>query len=285
MSNTSSTFSYEAKAFLINAITPMHPGRGGENYDVIDRLVQRDPTTNLPTIYGSSLKGALREFISHYNEKTGLNVKEIFGGDPRENKGKNKGSDQSGKYLFMGAQLVSIPVRCDKIMFMRVTSPYVLNALAASFEQLNILNNLSVELKNLAKQVDKHFSTCDGAVILEEYNITVAKGGNAISAALSGLLGDDIAVISDTKMMQLTGDFDLPVIARNQLDEGQSQNLWYEQVLPRETRFVFSILYPKEDANMQTFISTVENSPVHIGANASVGYGFCKITSLNQENK
>ena len=61
MSNTSHpTFKYDKAAFLLTALTNLHPGAGSESYGVIDNLVQRDATSDFPTINSTSLKGALR---------------------------------------------------------------------------------------------------------------------------------------------------------------------------------------------------------------------------------
>ncbi len=89
--------------------------------------------------------------------------------------------------------------------------------------------------------------------------------------------GKELAVATDNEFAELVSDFHLPVIARNNLADGRSTNLWYEQVLPSETRFWFGVLYPVSDTELDKFISIIQSNPVQIGANASIGYGFCKI--------
>ena len=69
---------------------------------------------------------------------------------------------------------------------------------------------------------------------------------------------------------------ELPVIARNCLENGVSKNLWYEQVLPRKSRLAFFILHDDGEIN-KAFDSAITSVPVQIGANASVGYGICVI--------
>jgi CRISPR-associated protein Cmr4 len=98
------------------------------------------------------------------------------------------------------------------------------------------------------------------------------------------ILGDSIALLSDKEMAELVSDFRLPVIARNNLEDGRSTNLWYEQVLPRETRMAFLVLYPKDEkSRFSDFKKAIEAFPVQIGANASVGYGFCTIEEIKLE--
>ncbi|MDO4695790.1 MAG: type III-B CRISPR module RAMP protein Cmr4 [Porphyromonas sp.] len=76
----------------------------------------------------------------------------------------------------------------------------------------------------------------------------------------------------------------LPVIARNKLDNGESQNLWYEEVIPSEARFVFFVSYDDEEI-FKKFDKILQESPVQIGANGSIGYGFCKIENITKIQK
>lgn len=82
----------------------------------------------------------------------------------------------------------------------------------------------------------------------------------------------------------------LPIIARNYLKNGESKNLWYEEVVPAESRFVFFVTYPentgkeKPEDIFKKFdaLLTNEKSIVQIGANSSIGYGLCKISNITQ---
>ena len=71
----------------------------------------------------------------------------------------------------------------------------------------------------------------------------------------------------------------LPVIARNKLEDGKSENLWYEEVVPAESRFVFYVSYD-DDEIFEKFDKIIQNELIQIGANGSIGYGFCKITKV-----
>jgi len=55
------------------------------------------------------------------------------------------------------------------------------------------------------------------------------------------------------------------------LDNGESKNLWYEQVLPAET-VLYTII--QEDGNVLK--DALNGQVVQIGANATIGYGYCK---------
>ena len=73
---------------------------------------------------------------------------------------------------------------------------------------------------------------------------------------------------------------DLPVVARNQL--GEHRNLWYEELVPRQSEFWFIHLYPEVEIIAEIIAGNV---PVQIGANASVGYGYCKLENLYPSEK
>jgi CRISPR-associated protein Cmr4 len=73
---------------------------------------------------------------------------------------------------------------------------------------------------------------------------------------------------------------ELPVIARNHLENGRAQNLWYEEVVPRESLFVWIVQAPKNDAYFEAFKNAIHRSVIQIGANATVGYGYCCFTHI-----
>ena len=74
--------------------------------------------------------------------------------------------------------------------------------------------------------------------------------------------------------------YDLPVLARNQLNNGISANLWYEQVVPHRSLFYITVIGADEEL-LKGFDNVVNQQIVQFGANASIGYGLCKVTRLN----
>lgn len=87
----------------------------------------------------------------------------------------------------------------------------------------------------------------------------------------------EIEEISDSKF----SNFDLPVIARNQLDNGISQNLWYEEVVPYKSIFYITVVSMTDSDLLDKFHDKVNEQVVQFGANASIGYGLCKLVGLN----
>lgn len=74
---------------------------------------------------------------------------------------------------------------------------------------------------------------------------------------------------------QLCNNDNLPIIARNCLENGESVNLWYEQVLPSQ-----SVLATVIQTNAKEDLDCLNGKIVQIGANATIGYGYCRFIKL-----
>ena len=253
------------KVYSIRALSNMHVGSGDNNYGVIDKLVQRDVVTNLPTIHSSSLKGALCEFFKNKYGKESDKVKNIFGGE------KSKGS-----YDFFEADLVSIPVRSNKAQYFNAFSPHFLKQV---FEKINALG-FKYDLGNLPEP-EKGKPIClndkfEGAIVEEqEWKCVKLPQGQIVDSIKLKFLGDNIVFMHADDFKSVCEK--LPVIARNCLENGQSTNLWYEEVLPRESRFLTVV---RTNGLLETEFDSILNEIVQIGANATIGYGYCKFSTL-----
>lgn len=82
--------------------------------------------------------------------------------------------------------------------------------------------------------------------------------------------------IENKDFESLCSDDNLPIIARNCLENGQSTNLWYEQILPAET-VLLTVIDDKDNKNLS---NAMNGSIVQIGANATIGYGYCEMKHL-----
>ncbi|MDD4148674.1 MAG: type III-B CRISPR module RAMP protein Cmr4 [Bacteroidales bacterium] len=267
----------KTQMYIITAKTHLHAGSGNSNAGVIDNLVQRDPADNLPCIYSSSLKGAFREFFEEGPVKDKKMADEIFGeGDNKGSKGMKKGS-----HIFHQASLLSIPARSNVKLFYHATCKSVLEKFIEDSELFNIdviaLRKEVEELPKLDKktliignkmdnmQIEDYF-------IFDEYKTDVPN--------LKKLLSTDIVIFSDEDFKDLCSDYNLPVIARNNLENGQSKNLWYEQIVPRQAKFYF---FTARNCDTDNFDTHVNGNNVQIGANASIGYGVCTISNFKSE--
>ena len=230
--------------FLITAKTNLHVGNesGGE-FSIIDKAIQRDPLTNLPCINSSSLKGSIKEFCVH--EAKLNNVKELFGSTVDE-KGKvinTKPEDtQKGSAIFFDAKLLYLPQQGAPI----------------NNQNQNMLFHYvtTQKIKNMMVERVKLF---DNSYTAEK--IITPKG---------------TIEIDDKKFQEYCSDDNLPIIARNVLENGESKNLWYEQVLPAET-VLYTIIREKGDI----LKNALNGKIVQIGANATIGYGYCKFDCIN----
>ena len=232
----------KTRVFLITAKTNLHVGNesGGE-FTIIDKAIQRDPLTQLPCINSSSLKGAIKEYCVH-KAKLG-NVKKLFGSDVDKD-GKiinNKSEDtQKGDAIFFDAKLLYLPQQDKNILFSYITSKQVIDAM-----------NERVKL----------------FVPSFEYKEKTAINGHNVE-------------VKDTndKLASCCNDDNLPIIARNVLENGESKNLWYEQVLPAET-----VLYTIIQEKNEDLLNALDGKIVQIGAGATIGYGYCKFECINKE--
>jgi CRISPR-associated protein Cmr4 len=275
----------KTELYKITTLSNLHVGAGDINFDVIDNQVQRDAITKLPNINSSSLKGAFREHFTKEGETQSNMVTYIFGPD-------NKSSDshQTGAYSFFEAQLLTRPVRSSHKAYFNATSPLVIKNLLETIEDFDI--NFDENLKNELQKFS-HIQPQKGTplifenlknVILEDEQ---AKYENFDTSKLSELLGEDIALFNDSDFASL----DLPVLARNYLEDGVSKNLWYEEVVPKKSTFTFIIGKPEniDSKDYEQKIKGFENrfskdgSKLQIGANKSIGYGYCKVAKVSGE--
>ncbi|MFN8243890.1 MAG: RAMP superfamily CRISPR-associated protein [Ferruginibacter sp.] len=218
--------------YSIEAITNLHVGSGDVNYDIVDKEIQRDAATELPTIHASSLKGALREFLT---DKAWMDVDTAFGCAEDTNANKKQ---QSGAFSFLAADIVALPAATT-------SSPFYTRVHCDS---------LLADLQ-LRKYSHLQFSM---------------PAGNSFEGSIA-----DSAKFRDVAA-------DLPVIARNQLDNGISQNLWYERIVPHKAVFLTGIIYETSDTEMFTaFNNLITSELVQVGANATVGYGLCRFKKIN----
>ena len=251
--------------YKIEALTNMHVGSGDANYGVIDNLIQRDVVTNLPTINGSSLKGALKEFFENEWSKNDGKIKHIFGSN-----------DNNAAYKFLSANLLAIPVRSNKKAYFLATAPMIINKLKEDAGNFDFTINLSA-FDDLKPEKGKPivFKNYGNNLIIEDFAKfqEANKNGNT---SLGNF--ENIVYFNDEDFLELTNDFNLPVIARNKV--GENKNLWYEQVVPAKSLFYFIVLHDGKHFNNFNDDVTGDKKTVHIGANATVGYGFTKISKL-----
>ncbi|MDP3444880.1 MAG: type III-B CRISPR module RAMP protein Cmr4 [Ignavibacteria bacterium] len=285
-----------SKGFVLNFQTNLHAGSGDANYGIIDKLVQREPATNRPIIHSSSLKGALREYFEQpqmypFDEEKKLThpfIKEIFGSH------QNDDNMETGKCRFLAAYLLSLPVRSNVTPYFMATSVDVLKEFKdeAISTGYTLSPALVVEIDSIiglfSANGEEKFHEGEPFVFTSKFgpNVTLedwkARVNDKIKVTeLEKITGSNLVVFNSRNFAELCTQ--LPVIARNQLENGISKNLWYEEVVPRFSRFFQFTLVPNEKSHLiDSVINHLTNTDntFQIGANATIGYGYCKFNTL-----
>ncbi len=257
----------ETALYKIEALTNMHVGSGDANYGVIDNLVQRDVVTNHPTINGSSLKGAVKEFFEKkWGKDTKLN--EIFGSN-----------DNNADYRFLSANLLAIPMRSNKKAYFLATCPAIIEQFNQDKTNFGFTSNLDAFIKYQPKQDEPIVFTSDTNDLLVEnfgsFKMETPPGDCSVFKTC-----DNLIILNDEDFKELVDDFNLPVVARNKV--GENKNLWYEQIVPSKSLFYFVVLHNNKNFDGDNgFNKVLQSDNVHIGANATVGYGFTKISKMD----
>jgi CRISPR-associated protein Cmr4 len=267
----------QTNLYKITTLTNLHIGSGDANFDIIDNQVQRDSITKLPNINSSSLKGAFREHFTQFDANGMINY--IFG--PESTSDDNH---QTGAYSFFEAKLLTRPVRSNVKYFFNATSPSIISEFLQNCTLFKI--ELDSELKNTLQKLSE--LKPNKPLIFEDIKDVILEDLEAQFqqfdiSKLKNFLGKDLALFSDKDLKNLA----LPVLARNKLDNGESKNLWYEEIVPKETQFYFFIIKP-DNLDAQDKIQKIDGFErrfdneeiIQIGANKSIGYGFCKVTQI-----
>ncbi len=261
--------------FSIGCKSHMHIGSGDSNYGIIDKLIQRDPSNQIPCIFSSSLKGAFREYSKHFIGEA--ITEDIFG------------KDLKSKIIFHQGFLLSLPVRSNKFPFLSLTAPVVIQEFINQLQLLDaekhaiLINDLGIFKAKAINGKAVVFNTNNQNLRIEDFEVNAVENivDYKIPDAILHLFGQSIVLVDDENFIEACSDYKLPVIARNNLENGQSKNLWYEQIIPRESKFFFAIS-EMPNQNCDDFFNEFETEKqVQIGANATIGYGNCTISKIN----
>lgn len=298
---------YTNKAYIIKTKTNLHAGSGDTNFGIIDKEVQRDSITNLPVINSSSLKGAVRDHFSdllssqndlpHESDFVKPFVFNTIFGDEQKNlddedKKTYSKLPKQGLVKFIDAKLLFLPLRSNKKPFFHVTS------LATLQEAKSFLESFGISLELDAIKTEKSVVVATEGATVEDVECQPLQADFSKIKKLFGI--ENLAIFSDEDFNEAVSN--LPVIARNALDNGKSVNLWYEEVVPRESIFYTALCYysnlddSTQDAKGKTdkkkfemsyrlFEEKLLKDSIQIGANASIGYGITKFVKLGANHE
>ncbi len=159
----------------------------------------------------------------------------LFGSDKLQ-----KGESRKGQVKFFDARLLFLPMQDDQDLYVLATAVEVIN----DFMKHMSLFGLTFDIKT-----DEE--------------------------SLSQWIGHRVKVVDYKLFSEMCSDDNLPIIARNRVEFGESKSLWYEQVLPRES-LLYTILQEQQDE----LSGLLDGSIIQIGANATVGYGYCQFRKV-----
>lgn len=244
----------------LQCVTNLHVGNGDVNYNIIDNEVERDPVTNLPTINSSGIKGALRQFFT--NEEGNYPVSKWFGNEDKDKDGKALPKTE-GKLKIMPADIVAWPMRASQ-----GARAYYLATTATAKARFEDLARIFSASKTFEEKNRSQINENDRVILEGISDIKISK-----------VAGEKVYEIKDDSYRHIS----LPVMARNKLKNGVSENLWYEEVVPHESIFVFPVAVHDDDINLlNDFKNKVNGKLIQFGGNASIGEGLCLVTTAGE---
>lgn len=289
------------------AQTSIHAGTGS-NTGVIDLPIQREGHNGYPCVFGSSMKGALRNHAETKHGKNNASVIYVFGPDT------NGASDHAGSLMVSDARLLLLPIRSLTSQFKWVTCPAILKRFQNDAERFGSKTALDAtllaDIDNSSALVANKESV--GSLFLEEYRFD-AKERNLTTVinALSLLMRNDAETELKKQLVIVSNDMfahlcqhATPVNAHIAIDSEtktvKGGALWYEETLPPETLLYvglaasnvrkpkadkLTIELPKDESAQWVLNSVVDlfkDKPwLQIGGNETVGMGWCAVKTLN----
>lgn len=295
----------QATAILgLLAQTSIHAGTGS-NTGVIDLPIQREGHNGYPCVFGSSMKGALRNHAETKHGKNNASVIYVFGPDT------NGASDHAGSLMVSDARLLLLPIRSLTSQFKWVTCPAILKRFQNDAERFGVnTGNVTIPEVNennavVPTQTIIPPHTAPISLFLEEYRFeAITANMDSLITSLANLMQRDDAradlqkqlVIVSNDMFAHLCQHATPVNAHIAIESEtktvKGGALWYEETLPPETLLYVGLSAVKaraKDAEMpaKSILEAVTNlfpekQPwLQIGGNETVGMGWCAVKTLN----
>lgn len=250
--------------YQLDCLTNLHVGDGEAGYNIIDNQVQRDVVLGVPTMHSSGVKGSFKSYVNQKGKEETL-INKLFG-------------DQNGKgeLKFFSGNLISRPLRISdgEGGYVNATCPMIIRAEWEFLNAMNVENLEELKLPEVSSNQIIGSKSLGEGICVEEMKVTPVD--NSEFPILEKWVGERWVLLNDDDFKS----FDLPVQARNRLENGISQALWYEEVVPYKSRFHIAISEEVGNGGLETLNGLIEGQVVQFGANASIGYGYCKVTVM-----
>lgn len=266
--------------FFIKAVTNLHVGSGGNIESEVDLPFQKDEI-GFPTIYASSLKGAMKShFLRAFEDDKPL-IHRVFGSD-------NSG-DEASKISILDALLLGIPARglsldssSSKIWYY-VTSYSVMKKIKSYLELISYICdgvNLDFELSENICYGDG----CPSDLLLNEIevrNLTVVQKDSIFFQVLENYQIAPLIVLDDSTAMNVISRSLLRVRRiriNRETKTAVSGGLWSEEYVPINTVF-FSAILLKNDKAACDFANTHlrKTDYLIVGGKETIGKGMVKL--------
>ncbi|WP_069470915.1 type III-B CRISPR module RAMP protein Cmr4 [Candidatus Marithrix sp. Canyon 246] len=279
--------------------TSLHAGTG-QMLSNIDLPIQREYHTSYPCVYGSGVKGALRQSAESRGFKW---IDEVFGPDMQH------GSEHAGALGVSDARLLLLPVRSLTGHFKWVTCPAILDRWKADYQRLGLpeANGFSVPSTIDNETALVHDKLPEQDLFLEEFRFKTQANKNVkdvinniiklINNDLKANLIKQLVIINDDMFAHLCR-YATPVDAHIAIDNETKVTipgaLWYQETLPPNTLLYTSLIAQNSRKNksekkandiLNHVISDLfEKHPyLRIDGNETVGMGWCKVKVLQGE--
>lgn len=271
-----------SEPFFIHAVTHLHVGSGLSVEEEIDLPFQRDELS-YPTIYASSLKGAIKSFLL----KEFPNMKEVI----YKVLGEDENPEEASLGTFLDAVLFAIPSRIIEVdkndtkhyVWVYVTTYELLRKIKSYLDSISQLSNTSFSL-----QIDD---------ILSKEGKDIILGGNSKNAILnedfyvelepynidvSSITGDvPLVVLEDSKGREVINR-SLIRVKRIRINRNtktvETGGLWSEEYIPMKSIF-FSVFLSKEGKESSIFVSCILRNLryVILGGKETIGKGIVEL--------
>lgn len=185
-----------------------------------------------------------------------------------------------GSLKFLTAQMLGRPARASqgRQAYYMVTTKLALEQLCTIGKALGCMPSFNPQ--DLSATIN--YRSPQELVAVEGYPVNKALPNSGDFIGISNYLRrrfkEDFLILSDETFRKLP----LPVLARNQLENGESKQLWYEEYVPHKSIFWFAVIGSAED--LKEFDDKVKDKLIQFGGNASIGCGLCIVTKGESTN-
>ena len=274
--------------------TSLHAG-AGSSAGVVDLPIQREGHNGWPCVFGSAVKGSLRDRAESKWGPTSEDLFAVFGPDTKN------ASDNAGAIAVGDARLLLLPVRSLTTAFKWVTCPEALARLKRDVERLGLKDTLPVPVPSVNDDQAK-VAAGTGDLFLEEYRFTLAPGDDVASIARTlamlmcrenaeAELVSRLVIVSNdlfSHLAQSATPINAHIALKSDTKTVADGALWYEETLPPETLLYAPLVAVKSrrkdldldaGAVRKKLTDLFSERPwLQLGGNETVGMGWCAVT-------